>query len=57
MKVILINGSPHADGSTNRALVEVARELNKEGIETEIIQVGQRMYSLWILLSNRKMCF
>ncbi|MBE6143490.1 MAG: flavodoxin family protein, partial [Erysipelotrichaceae bacterium] len=31
MKVILINGSPHADGSTNRALVEVARELNKEG--------------------------
>ena len=40
MKVILINGSPHADGSTNRALVEVARELNKEGIETEIVQVG-----------------
>jgi len=40
MKVILINGSPHADGSTNRALVEVARELNKEGVETEIVQVG-----------------
>ena len=40
MKVILINGSPHSDGSTNRALVEVARELNKEGIETEIVQVG-----------------
>ena len=40
MKVILINGSPHTDGSTNRALVEVARELNKEGIETEIVQVG-----------------
>ena len=40
MKVILINGSPHTDGSTNRALVEVARELNKEGVETEIVQVG-----------------
>ena len=40
MKVILINGSPHSDGSTNRALVEVARELNKEGVETEIVQVG-----------------
>ena len=40
MKVILINGSPHSDGSTNRALVEVARELNKEGVETEIVHVG-----------------
>ena len=40
MKVLLINGSPHADGSTNRALQEVALELNKEGIETEIIQTN-----------------
>ena len=42
MKVLLINGSPHADGSTNRALLEVASELNKEGIETEILHIGNK---------------
>lgn len=40
MKVILINGSPHASGCTNRALKEVADVLNTYDIETEIIQVG-----------------
>ena len=40
MKVLLLNGSPHADGSTNRALVEVCKSLNEEGIETEIVHVG-----------------
>ena len=42
MKVLLLNGSPHADGSTNRALVDVGKELNKEGIETEIIHIGNK---------------
>ena len=40
MKVLLINGSPHKKGATNRILEEVAKELNKEGIDTEIICVG-----------------
>lgn len=40
MKVLLINGSPNAKGSTFTALNEVANTLNTEGIETEIIQVG-----------------
>ena len=40
MKVLLINGSPHANGSTYTALKEVADTLNIEGVETEIIQVG-----------------
>ena len=40
MKVLLLNGSPHADGSTNRALVEVSKALNEEGIDTEIVHVG-----------------
>ena len=40
MKVLLINGSPHKNGTTFAALSEVARTLNKENIETEIIQVG-----------------
>ncbi len=39
-KVILLNGSPHKEGTTNRALTEVARTLEEEGIEAEIIHVG-----------------
>lgn len=37
-KVILINGSPRAEGCTFTALSEVASTLGKAGIETEIIQ-------------------
>ena len=40
MKVILVNGSPKAKGCTYTALREVADTLEKNGIETEIIQVG-----------------
>ena len=39
-KALLINGSPHEKGCTYTALREVADTLEKEGIETEIIQVG-----------------
>lgn len=42
MKVLLINGSPHTNGCTFTALDEVSKTLNKEGIETEIIQVGNK---------------
>lgn len=42
MKVLLINGSPHAKGCTFTALSEVAKTLNQEGIETEIVQVGHK---------------
>ena len=42
MKVLLINGSPHAKGCTYTALCEVAKELEKESIETEIFQVGNK---------------
>lgn len=41
MRVLLINGSPHAKGCTYTALSEVASALNKEGIETEIFQIGK----------------
>lgn len=40
MKVLLVNGSGHAKGCTYTALEEVAGTLEKNGIETEIIQVG-----------------
>ena len=40
MKVVLINGSPHRKGKTFIALSEVAGALEKEGVQTEIIQLG-----------------
>ncbi len=40
MKVLLLNGSPKANGCTYTALCEVAKALEKNGVETEIVQVG-----------------
>ena len=40
MKVLLVNGSPHANGCTFTALEEVSKTLIAEGIETEIFQIG-----------------
>lgn len=42
MKVLLINGSPHAKGSTYTALHEMEKVFEKEGIETEILHVGNK---------------
>ena len=42
MKVLLVNGSPHKNGCTNRALEEVAKVLSDEGLETEIYWVGAK---------------
>ena len=40
MKVLLLNGSPHPNGCTFRALSEVEKTLQQEGIETEIFFIG-----------------
>ena len=40
MKVLLLNGSCKANGSTFTALSEVARVLEEKGIATEIFQIG-----------------
>ncbi len=42
MKVLLVNGSPKANGNTARALAEVAEQLNAEGIDTEVFQLGAK---------------
>lgn len=42
MKVIALNGSPNKDGNTYHALKIVADELKKEGIETEIVHIGNK---------------
>lgn len=45
MKILVVNGSPHANGCTYTALCEVAAALEAEGIETEIFQVGTKPVS------------
>ncbi|MBU3157375.1 flavodoxin family protein [Clostridium estertheticum] len=45
MKVLLVNGSPHEKGCTYTALAEVAGALEKQGIETEIFNLGAKPVS------------
>ncbi len=40
MKVVAFNGSPRKEGNTAHLLKHVFAELEKEGIETEIVQLG-----------------
>ena len=42
MKVLMINGSPRAEGNTYVALREMEKIFKEEGIETEILQVGNK---------------
>ena len=42
MKVLIINGSPRVNGNTSIAVDEVAKTFETEGIETEIIQIGNK---------------
>jgi multimeric flavodoxin WrbA len=42
MKVVAFNGSPRVGGNTEQAIKLVFEELHKQGIETELIQLGGR---------------
>lgn len=42
MKALIINGSPKLGGNTSIAVNEVEKTLNKNGIETEVIQIGNK---------------
>ena len=42
MRVLLINGSPRREGNTFLALSEIAKVLEQEGIESEIVGIGTR---------------
>ena len=42
MKVLLINGSPHTDGNTALALAEMEKIFAADGVEVEIINVGNQ---------------
>ncbi len=43
MKVVAFNGSPRTNGNTYQAIEIVSEELRKQGIEVEIIQVGNKI--------------
>jgi multimeric flavodoxin WrbA len=43
MKVLAINGSPHPKGNTAYAIGIVAEELKKEGIETDVVTIGNQV--------------
>jgi multimeric flavodoxin WrbA len=42
MKVVAFNGSPRKDGNTNTLINQVLKELDREGIETEVVQLADR---------------
>lgn len=42
MKVLMINGSPHKHGNTDAALNEMQKIFSREGIETEILHIGNK---------------
>ena len=42
MKVLLLNGSANKNGNTYTALSEVARQLENNGVEAEIMQLGNK---------------
>ena len=42
MKVLLINGSPRPKGNTSLALAEVAKQLEKNGIDSETVWIGNK---------------
>jgi multimeric flavodoxin WrbA len=42
MKVLIINGSPRANGNTSTALKEMAAVFAAQGVETEVVQIGSK---------------
>ena len=42
MKVLMINGSPHAQGNTALALKEMEKVFTQEGIEVETLHIGNQ---------------
>ncbi|MBQ6975044.1 MAG: flavodoxin family protein [Selenomonadaceae bacterium] len=42
MKVLIINGSPHAKGNTSLAINEMVKIFDAEGVEVNVVQVGNK---------------
>ena len=55
MKVLMLNGSAKANGNTYRSLLEVGKQLKKEGIEYEIFRsVESRCVTAWDVANVQK---
>ncbi len=61
MKVLMLNGGAKANGNTYASLLEVGRQLEKEGIEYEIFPdgrgTGQRLSGLRFSVQRTAVCF
>ena len=42
MKVLILNGSPHTNGNTATAIAELVRIFEQEGVQAEVVQVGNK---------------
>ena len=42
MKVLIINGSPRVNGNTTIAVNELVKTFNQEGVESEVVQIGNK---------------
>ena len=42
MKVLIINGSPRVNGNTSIAINELVKVFDSEGVETEVVQIGNK---------------
>ena len=42
MKVLIINGSPRAEGNTSIAISEMVKVFESEGVDAEVVQVGNQ---------------
>ena len=42
MKVLIINGSPRKDGNTSVALNEMTKVFEEQGIDAEVVQIGNK---------------
>lgn len=42
MKVLILNGSPRANGNTATAINELVKVFESEGVETEVVHVGNK---------------
>ena len=53
MKVLMLNGSSHINGTTMAALTEVGKALEEDGIEYEIFQIGGSRIALAVDSAQR----
>lgn len=61
MKVLAFNGSPRINGNTRATINIVAKELEAEGIEVEVIDVGSKkirgcMGCMWCVKAQNERC-